>query len=454
MTVAPPRQMKLFNLGHTGPHIAGWRHPNASTKDMHGLPFHQEMARISERGKFDAIFFADAVGFVRARGRAAFSRVDGIRLDPITLLSALAATTTHLGLVATASTLNPPFTLARQFAALDHISGGRSGWNIVTTSSEYEAHNFGLDKNYNHDERYERAAEYVEIVKALWDGVEDDALLMDKASGRYLDTDKIHAIAHKGKYYSTVGPLGVARPPQGYPVLIQAGASPAGLDFCARFAECVFTSVPRFETARDIYGKLKQLVAEKGRDPDGLKIMPSVKPVMGSTEAEAKALMEEMNALVHSETALAILETYIGGFDLSAYDIDGPVPDLPVTEGIRSAQAELIEWAKRDNLTIRQLAHKFAGQRTGGLLVGTPEQIADLLEQWFNGGAADGFAIGAAYFPGQFEVFVDEVVPILQRRGVFRRDYEGATLRENLGLARPPNSFELYPERHAEPEVW
>ena len=455
MTAVPPRRMKLFNLTyHTGSHVAGWRHPGATSEGLHSLAFYQELARITERGKFDAIFFTDAFGFRHTRGRDAFSRVDSTQLDPMLVLSALTATTTHLGLVATGSTLNPPFTLARQFASLDHLSSGRAGWNIVTSTNDHEARNLGLERMFGHDERYDRATEFVEIVTSLWDGVEDGALVMDKASGRYLDPNKIHATGYRGKFYNVPGPLNIARPPQGHPVLIQAGASEAGRAFSTRFAECVFTSMRTFETARDYYGKMKQSVAEAGRDPDGFKIMPSVKPFVGSTEAEAKRVVEELDSLIHIDAALSVLETYIGGFDLSGYDIDGPVPPLPITERGRSAQLELVEWAKRDNLTIRQLAQGFAAQRTGGVIVGTPEQVADTLEHWFTGGAADGFAIGAAYFPGQFEAFVDQVVPILQKRGVFRRDYEGATLRENLGLPKPPNSFALHPERHVEPEVW
>ncbi len=455
MSADPRRQMKLFNFAYqTGAHVAAWRHPLASDQGLHSLAYYQEVARLSERGKFDAIFFADSLGFRQARGRDAFSRLDGTGLDPLTVLSALAATTTHLGLVATGSTLNPPYTLARQFASLDHLSGGRAGWNIVTSTSDHEARNLGLDRLPDHDERYARATEFVEIVKALWDGVEDGAMVMDKVAGRYLDPAKIHALGHHGKFFQVAGPLNMARPPQGHPVLIQAGASDAGRDFAIRFAECVFISVRTIETAQTFYREMKSAVAAIGRDPNGVKILQSIKVFVGSTEAEAARMVEELTDLIHPDTALSVLETVLGGFDLSAYDPDGPLPPLPVSERSRSAQEEVVDWARRDNLTIRQLVRKFAAQRTGGLMVGTPERLADILEEWFTTRAADGFVVGAAYFPGQFAAFAEQVVPILQKRGIFRQDYEGATLRENLGLPRPSNSFADHPERHFEPEVW
>jgi FMN-dependent oxidoreductase (nitrilotriacetate monooxygenase family) len=455
MTADRPRRMSLFNFAyHTGAHVAGWRHPHASSQGLHSLAYYQEVARLSERGKFDAIFFADALGFRQARGRDAFSHIDGTALDPMTVLAALAATTTHLGLVATGSTLNPPYTLARQFASLDHLSGGRAGWNIVTSTSDHEARNLGLARMFPHDERYARATEFVEIVKALWDGVEDGALVMDKARGLYIDPGKIHAAGYRGKFFQVAGPLNMARPPQGHPVLIQAGASDAGRDFSARFAECVFISVRTAETAQAFYTQMKAAAAAIGRDPDSVRLLQSIKVFVGSTEAEAARMVEELNDLIHADTALSVLETVLGGFDLSAHDPDGPLPPLPVSERSRSAQDEVVDWARRDNLTIRQLARKFAAQRTGGLMVGTPEQLADILEHWFTTRAADGFAVGAAYFPGQFAAFVDQVVPVLQKRGIFRRDYEGATLRDHLGLPRPPNSFAEHPERHVEPEVW
>jgi FMN-dependent oxidoreductase (nitrilotriacetate monooxygenase family) len=454
--IDPARKMKLFAfLWNTGAHVAGWRHPKTSSQGLHDLAFFQNAAAIAERGKLDAVFFADSQGFHKIDGRDAFSRTDLVKLEPLTLLAALAATTSNIGLVATASTTySNAYTLARQFASLDHISRGRVGWNIVTSTGENEAHNFGLDQNVPHAERYERATEFVEIVTALWDSFEDGAMVMDKASGRYFDPDKLHGLGHVGKFYKVAGPLNIARPPQGHPVLVQAGSSDTGRAFAARFAECVFTSHPAFETAKDFYADLKGLAVQMGRDADSLKILPSIQPVVGSTEAEAKALERELDDLVHSDLAVSILGRTLGGIDLSVYPIDGPLPPIPETENAKSTRQRILDWAARDNLTIRQIAHKVAAQRTSHNLVGSPEQVVDRLEHWFTQGAADGFILGLPYLPGPLETFVDEVLPLLRKRGLFREEYEGATLRENLGLKRPPNTFQVHPQRHVEPEIW
>jgi FMN-dependent oxidoreductase (nitrilotriacetate monooxygenase family) len=450
------RQMKLFAfLWNTGAHVAAWRHPKTWDGGLHDLGFYQRLAATAERGKMDAIFFADSSGFHRTPGADAFSRTDLVKLEPLTLLAALAVTTTRLGLVATASTTySHAYTLARQFASLDHISGGRIGWNMVTSTGENEAHNYGLDHNAPHAERYERATEFVEIVQALWDSFEDDALVMDKVSGRYLDPAKLHGLGHAGPFYKVEGPLNVARPPQGHPVLVQAGSSDTGRAFAARFAEAVFTSHPAFETARDFYGELKRQVAELGRDPDGVKILPSIQPVVGSTEAEARRMEQELDALMHSDLTISLLGRTLGGVDLTGCDPDGPLPDIPETENARSTRQRVVDWATRDGLSIRQIAHKVAAQRTSHNLVGAPDQVVDRLAHWFENGAADGFVLGLPWLPGGLEVFVDEVIPRLQKRGLFRTEYEGATLRENLGLKRPANTFQLHPERHREPQVW
>jgi FMN-dependent oxidoreductase (nitrilotriacetate monooxygenase family) len=456
MSGTDAREMTLFAfLWNTGAHVAGWRHPSAGNEGLHSLAFFQHLATVAERGKLDAIFFADSQGFHRVAGRDAFSRTDLVKLEPLTLLAALAATTRHIGLVATASTTySQPYTLARQFASIDHLSRGRAGWNIVTSTAENEAHNFGLDKNYGHAERYERATEFVEVVQGLWDSFEDDALLRDKASGRYLDPQRLHGLGHAGKFLTVSGPLNIARPPQGHPVLVQAGSSDTGRHFAARFAEAIFTSHPVIDSAREFYRDIKTRVAGAGRDPRHVKVLASVQPIIGSTEAEARALEAELDALVHIDLAVATLGNFLGGIDLSGHPLDGPLPPIPETENARSTRARVLDWAEREHLTIRQIAQRVAAQRTSKNIVGTPEQIADVLCTWFREGAADGFIVGAPILPAGLEVFVTEVVPILQRRGVFRGDYRGATLRENLGLPRPANLFQAHPERHVEPDIW
>ena len=448
--------MKLFSfLWNTGAHVAGWRHPDSTDEGQHSLEFFQKVAAIAERGKMDAIFLADSVGFHRTRGAQAFACVDHVKLEPTTLLAALAATTKHIGLVATASTsFNHPYTLARKFASLDHISLGRVGWNIVTSTGENEAHNFGLEQNYGHSDRYERATEFVEIVQKLWDSWEDEALVMDKASGRYSDPSKIHGLDHDGKFYKVKGPLNTARPPQGHPVLVQAGSSGTGKAFAARFAEAIFTSHPTVDTARAFYADVKAQVAAAGRTPDSVKVMASVQPMVASTEGEAQRMSDELNALVHPDLGISILGAFLGGIDLSGEDPDGPLPEIPETENAKSTRERVLNWAKEGNLSIRELGDKIAAQRTSRNLVGTPDQVADGLADWFTNGACDGFIIGAPWLPGGLERFVDTVIPILQQRGLFRTEYEGATLRENLGLERPENHFVRHPEDHAVPEIW
>lgn len=446
------RQMHLFGLIRQGTHSAGWRLPEAApTKDF---ALYKRLALACEAAKFDALFFADSLGFRPTRGREAFSRTDGSRLEPITLLSALAAVTERIGLVATASILNSPYTLARQFASLDHISGGRAAWNVVTSSYEHEAHNFGMDQNYPHDERYVRAEEYLELAIGLWDGLEDGALVADKASGQYFDPDRVHGIGYKGQYYNAAGPIDMPRCPQGHPVLIQAGASDAGRSFAARYAECLFTMTKSFEGAQKFYREIKDQVASVGRDPGQFKILNATQFLIGSTEEEAQRIADELDQLIDPQDAIRALEFWIGGFDLSPYDIDGPLPDLPETNRIQTTQAQILDLARRDNLSIRKLACKIAGQSTGLSIVGTPEQAADLMEDWFVKGAVDGFVVSGAYLPQQFESFTEQVVPILQQRGLFRTEYAGPTLRDQLGLARPENSFVQDPDRHAEPEIW
>ncbi len=451
---SPPRQIHLLAfLLQTGGHAAGWRHPDAQPGRLHDLAFYKGLAKTAERGLFDALFIADAQGFRALEGRGAFSRADLIKLEPLTLLSALAACTDRIGLIGTASTsYNEPYGLARRFASLDHISGGRSGWNIVTSTTQNEAHNFGRAEHMDHALRYARAQEFVAVVRRLWDSWEEDAIVADKATGFHQDPAKVHGLDHRGEHFSVAGPLNVARPPQGHPVLVQAGASDIGRAFAAATAEVVFTSHPTLATAQVFYAEMKALAAEAGRDPDGLLIMPAIQPVVGATQAEAKALCRQLDALIDPQTAVQLLQMQLGGFDLSPYPLDGPLPEVPAPNTSHATHARVVDLAARERLSIRQLAQRIAGARTSRVVAGTAEQVADEMTQWFDGGAADGFVISPAYLPGGLDAFVDQVVPVLQARGLFRTAYAGATLRDHLGLARPPNSFHTSPG--PEPEIW
>jgi len=449
----PPMHLFLFPL-NTGTHIGGWRHPDAH-RGLHDLDFYSELALRAEAAKFDAIFFADSAGFYPIRGREAFASADLAKVEPITLQSAIAARTSRIGLVATCSTTyGTPFTLARQFASLDHLSKGRAAWNIVTSASEPEARNFGIDHEIDHEERYARAEEFVEVARGLWDSFEDDAFVIDKSEARYIDPDKLHAIGHDGQRFKVAGPLNMARPPQGHPVLVQAGGSPTGMAFAAAYADCIFTSHPGIESAQRFYREMKALVAAAGRDPNSVKILPSIHPVIAETRDAALAKLEALNDLIPERQAMSLLETNLGGFDLSGYDLDGPLPEIPETQGIQATRARLVDWAARDGLTIRQLARRHAAQRTGNIVADSPEGVADVMERWQAEGACDGFMIVAPYLPGGFLTFADTVVPILQKRGLFRTDYVGTTLRDHLGIARPENGFVVDPARHHDPRVW
>ena len=424
----------------TGHHIAAWLHPVAQADAGSNFAHYVELAQLAERGKFDLIFMADGVGTrgtdIEALSRTATRYV--AQFEPITLLSALAAVTRNIGFVATASTsYNEPYHIARKFASLDHISGGRAGWNLVTSSSEHEAHNFGRDEHYAHGERYERAEEFADVVTGLWDTWEEGAFPRDKQSGLYFDPEKQHVLNHKGKFFKVRGPLNVARSPQGHPVLVQAGSSEPGKELAARTAEVVFTAHQTFEDARTFYADLKGRLRKYGRHADDLKVMPGIFPVVGRTIAEAEEKFEQIQELIHPVVGLALLSGMTGGVDLSAYPLDGPVPALPETNASKSRQRLLLDLAHRENLTIRQLYLRIAGARGHRQIVGTPAQIADEMQHWFTGGAADGFNIMPPHLPVGLRDFVDLVLPELRRRGLFRNEYEGTTLRQNLGLRTP-----------------
>ncbi|MFG1266430.1 LLM class flavin-dependent oxidoreductase [Xanthobacter sp. DSM 14520] len=439
------RQIKLGAFLMTdGHHIAGWRHErspaNANVRVDHFL----RLARIAEAAKFDAIFLSDALG-VRDTNLNSVSRTSrNVGFEPLTLLSALSVVTHHIGLIGTASTsFNEPFHIARKFASLDLMSGGRAGWNLVTSSGEEEARNFNLDRHVPHAERYDRAREFVDVVKGLWSSWEDDSFIRDKVSGAFFDPDKLHVLNHRGRHFKVTGPLNVARSPQGHPVIVQAGASEDGRDLAGASAEAIFCAHRTLAEARAFYADIKSRAAKAGRDPDHVKVMPGVFPVIGRTEAEAQEKFEELQSLIHPAVGLQLLSTVMGVGDLSGYDVDGPLPDLPETNGPKSRQQLVLDAARRDNLTIRQLYLSIAGARGHWQVAGTAEQIADQLEERFVKEGADGFNIMAPHLPGGLEDFIEQVVPLLRKRGLFRREYEGTTLRENLGLPFPAHPATL-----------
>ena len=440
-------QMRLGAFFHpTGNHVAAWLHPEAQIDAGSNFRHYAEIAQTAERGKFDLMFVADAVA-VRDGKLAALSRWPQYMayFDPLTLLPALAAVTTRIGLVATATTsYNEPYHIARKFASLDLISGGRAGWNVVTSSNVSEAYNFGREAHYEHGERYDRAIEFVEVVKGLWDSWDDDAFIRDRASGRYFDPAKLHVLNHQGAHFSVRGPLNVARPPQGYPVLFQAGSSEVGREVAARFAEGVFTPQHTIASAQDFYRDLKGRMARYGRPPEALKIMPGLNTIVGRTRSEAEEKHQFLQSKIHPDVGLELLSNQLGNFDLSEYDIDGKLPEVPEHYYALSSQSStrnIIRWAREEGLTIRQLYQRFAGARGQRTLIGSPTEIVDDMERWFRDYAVDGFLFHPAHLPGGLDDFVELVIPELQSRGLFRREYEGRTLRENMGLARPPSHY-------------
>jgi alkanesulfonate monooxygenase len=363
--------------------------------------------------------------------------------EPLTHLSALAMVTERIGLVATASTThNEPFHVARKFASLDYISGGRAGWNVVTSVQSAEAHNFGRDKVDPHNVRYERAAEFVRVVTGLWDSWDDDAFTRDVESGLFFDPEKLHVLDYKGKYFSSRGPLNAPRPIQGWPVIVQAGASDEGKEAAAEFAEAIFSPHLTLETAKAYYDDVKGRMRKSGRDPDHLKILPGLSVTVAPTDAEAAADHEYLQSLIHPIVGREILATMLGGIDLSPYPLDEPMPDIPPhSGGSRGHYDALMDKARKENLTIRQLGAWSAGARGKNAIHGSPTTVAAYMEEWFIKGACDGFCVMPPYIPGQHDDFCNLVIPELQRRGLFRTEYEGRTLRENLGLPRPESRY-------------
>ena len=428
-------------MRYLGYHAAAWRHPDADPGAASKFSHFRRVAQTAEAAKFDMVFLADGIG-IRAKDEPPGSlcrSAQNAELEPLTLLSALAAVTERIGLVATASTTyNEPFHIARKYASLDQISGGRAGWNIVTSWSDAEARNFNRDQHLGYDERYERAAEFVEVVKGLWDSWEEDAFLHDKTSGVFFDPAKLHTLNHAGKYFRVRGPLSVARTPQGRPILVQAGASEQGLNIAAQSADVVYSAPHDIGTARTYYADLKGRLTAHGRTSDDLLILPGITPFVGETRLEARHKFELLNSLVDPLLGLSYLYGQMG--DLSAFPLDGPVPE-PTDAQVRSIAKNLLTLARRDNLTIRQLyTHVAAGFGTR-VVVGTAADIVDEMEHWVEAGAADGFNICAPVLPVALDDFARLVIPELRRRGMFRPEYEGTTLRANLGLRMPRNRY-------------
>ncbi|GAA1858153.1 LLM class flavin-dependent oxidoreductase [Myceligenerans crystallogenes] len=432
----------LMSSGH---HEASWRLPeSAPDATGHHIAHLQRLARIAEAGKLDSVFFADGPGLQGEVGR----RPAGV-LDPIVVLTALAVVTERIGLIATASTTyNAPYNLARRFASIDHVSAGRAGWNVVTTAGPDIARNFGLDDQPAHAVRYERAAEFLEVAYKLWDSWEDDAIVADKESGVWADAARIHHPEHAGTHFSVAGALNVPRSPQGRPLIVQAGSSQDGKDLAARYAEAVFTAHQTLGDAQEFYRDLKSRTLAAGRDPEHVRILPGIVPVIGATEAEAQARERELDELIQPEYARGHLARLLR-VDPADLPLDRELPaDLPSEdeiEGAKSRYTLIVRLARRERLTVRQLIGRLGGGRGHRTLAGTPEQIADALQEWYDDGAADGFNVMAPVLPSGLEQFIDHVLPILRDRGLFRSEYEGTTLREHYGLARPASRYATAP---------
>ncbi len=440
MSQDPTARMHLAAFITAGPgRPGGWRWPDSQSGWLEGR-YYQHLARELEQGLFDLAFFADILAVPdRYQGsndsQLRYGALGSLRLDPLIVLSQMAAVTQHLGLAATRSTSHyQPFDLARGFATLDHTSGGRAAWNVVTSFQDAEARNFSKDVQVPRDKRYDRADEFLEVVHQLWDSWDDDALVLDRATPLFADPAKVHYVDHVGEWFKVRGPLNLPRPPQGYPVVVQAGASDRGRDFAARWADVIFVSHDSFDSAQRFYREMKARVARYGRHPDSLKILPAATPLIGETEAIAREKSQALRDLVEPVAGLSTLAYHLD-VDLGEYSLDAPLPDIDVP-GVKGHYDEVREATERDQLTLRDLGKRY-GSRYEGDFVGTAERVADGLERWFRGGACDGFMISAPYQPGGFEDFVRQVVPLLQQRGLFRTAYEGPTLRDNLGLKRP-----------------
>jgi N-acetyl-S-(2-succino)cysteine monooxygenase len=426
-----------------GSHTAGWRMPDARVDADMDIRCYLDCAGTAERGKLDMVFIQDSAAVGQSSAMARGDKVTGsnsrtVRLEPMTLMSAMAVVTTHVGLVATSTTTyNEPYEIARKFLTLDHVSGGRAGWNLVTSQTEDEAGNFGLAEHVYHARRYERATEFQKVVVGLWDSWEDGALLRDQSSGRYFEAGKVQPLNHVGEHFSVRGPLHLPRSPQGRPIIAQAGSSEPGMELAAQTADVVFTAQTTIDDAVAFYADVKGRMHKYGREPDQLKIMPGLVFMVAETQAEAEDLYEAMAALVPPDVIMNSLNRLAGGLDLRTFPLDGPLPDLPPSNAARARQEMLINLARRNELSIRQIGKFFSMGNGHNVVYGTPAHIADVMEEYFVRGGADGFTLMPPYESTPLERFVDLVVPELQRRGLFRKEYASRTLRGHLGLRFP-----------------
>ncbi len=421
-------------------HTAWWRYPGSAADANFNFEHLRRFAQTLERGRFDAFFMADHLAVLNMPIDALKRSATVTSFDPLTLLPALAVVTERIGLIATASTTyNEPYHVARKFASLDHLSRGRAGWNVVTSGNPQEALNFGLDEHLLHPTRYRRAREFFDVVTGLWDSWADDAFIRDQTSGVYFDPERLHVLEHKGEFLKVRGPLNVARPVQGWPVIVQAGASDTGRQLAAETAEVIFAAGSNVEDARAFYSDVKRRTAAVGRDPQLLKVLPGALVIVGKSIEEAREKRARLDSLVNYDSAIASLSVSLGT-DASGFDPDGPLPDIPESNASKSGRERVIALANRERLTVRQLAQRVGGY-AGLSFVGTAASIADEMEHWLRAEACDGFNVMFPYLPAGLDDFVDQVVPELQRREIFRREYEGSTLREHLGLPRPVNRF-------------
>ena len=434
--------LNLFINGR-GHHEAAWRHDASTYRALTDVSYYRDLALAAEAAKLDSIFFADHVTLGEDIEHATRGE-----LEPLTLLGSLAALTERIGLIATASTTySEPYNLARQFASLDHLSGGRIGWNIVTSWAPSAAANFGLEQQAGIDQRYARANEFVEVVSKLWDSWARDAILDDRASGSYARSQGIRPAAHSGAFFKVAGALNIPRSPQGRPVFVQAGSSTDGRAFAARYAEAIFTAHLNKESAIAFYNDIKTQGRALGRSPDQIVILPGISAAIGSTEAEAKRVWAELNELSHPSVGLARLSNRFGGYDFSHLKLDQVLsvedfPDPALVQASRSRAQSITALVARERPTLRGLLHSLAGARGHFTATGTPEQIADTIADWFTSGASDGFNVMPPILPQQFEIFAGEVVPLLRKRGLFRSEYRDGTLRDRLGLDPVPSQFD------------
>ena len=427
-------------------HPTGWRHPDAVPECDMDFRWLAHMAQVAERGCLDALFFQDSVAVVGSaglHGTQPFNVRSGrqAHIEPVSVIAALAAVTSRIGLISTCTTTyNEPYNLARRFLTIDHISSGRAGWNLVTSQAEDEALNFGRDAHLEHAARYDRAAEFHDVVRGLWDSWDDDAFLHDKATGQWFDPAKMHMLRHDGPHFRVRGPLNVSRSPQGRPVVAQAGSSEVGMELAARTADMVFTAQPTIPEGRAFREDMRARAIRHGRAPDDIRVFPGLMPIVAATEAEARAKYEELRAMVDDTIGLRGVARLCGGLDIYAHDPDGPLPPLPPSNAARARQDMIVAMGRR-GLTIREIGRVLGMSQAHRVLWGTPAMLADDMQAWLDAGACDGFNLLFAHYPKPLEEFVDLVVPELQRRGVFRTEYESTTLRGNLGVPVPESVF-------------